>query len=63
MKINVLKILFETLFLTVVKPGVTVVDTFAPSHCVVSAAKAGIAATDTEIAKCWKYNDFDNYCF
>jgi len=52
MKINVLKILFETLFLTVVKPGVTVVDTFAPSHCVVSAAKAGIAATDTEIAKC-----------
>ena len=36
----------------------TVVDTFAESHCVVSAAiPPGSVATYAEIDKCWKYND------
>ena len=36
---------------------VTIEDTFARSHCVVRAAKAGIVATDAMVAKCQKYND------
>jgi len=40
------------------------VDTFAQRHYVLSATKAGIAATDAEVAKCQKYNYFaDKYCF
>jgi len=40
------------------------VDTFAPSHYIVSAAKPGNVATDAETDKCRKYNDLlDNYYF
>ena len=39
-----------------------VVDTFAPSCCVVSTTKPGNVATDAEIVKCWKYADLlDNH--
>ena len=42
----------------------TVVDTFAESHYIVSAAIPGSVATDAETNKCWKYNDLlDNYYF
>ena len=42
----------------------TVVDTFAESHYIVSAAIPGSVATDAETDKCWKYNDLlDNYYF
>jgi len=42
----------------------TVVDTFAESHFIVSAAIPGSVATDAETDKCQKYNDFlDNYYF
>jgi len=36
---------------------VTVVDTFAESHYIVSAAIPGSVATDAEIDKCQKNND------
>jgi len=40
------------------------VDTFAPSHYIVRAAKLGSVTTDTETDKCRKYNDLlDNYYF
>jgi len=43
---------------------VTVVDTFAESHYIVSASIPGSVATDAETDKCWKYNDpRDNYYF
>jgi len=43
---------------------VTVVDTYAESHYIVSAAIPGSAATDAETDKCRKYNDLlDNYHF
>ena len=42
----------------------TVVDTFAESHYIVSAATPGSVATDAETDKCRKYNDLlDNYYF
>jgi len=42
----------------------TVVDTFAESHYIVSAAIPGSIATDAKTAKCRKYNDLlDNYYF
>jgi len=42
----------------------TVVDTFAESHYIVSAAIPGSVATDAETDKCRKYNDLlDNYYF
>jgi len=42
----------------------TVVDTFAESHYIVSAAIPGSVATDAETDKCRKYNDLlDNYDF
>ena len=41
----------------------TVVDTFAESHYIVSAAIPGSVATDAETDKGWKYNELDNYYF
>jgi len=42
----------------------TVVNTFAPSHYIVSSAKPGSVATDAETGKCQKYNDLlGNYYF
>jgi len=42
----------------------TVVDTFAESHYIVSAAIPGSVATNAETDKCRKYNDLlDNYYF
>jgi len=42
----------------------TVVDTFAESHYIVSAALPGSVATYAETDKCWKYSDLlDNYYF
>jgi len=42
----------------------TVVDTFAESHYIVSAAIPGSVAIDAETNKCRKYNDrLDNYYF
>ena len=41
-----------------------VVDTFAESHYIVSAAILGSVATDVETDKCQKYNNLlDNYYF
>jgi len=43
---------------------VTVVDTFAECHCVVSATMPDSVATDAETDKCRIYNDLlDNYYF
>jgi len=41
----------------------TVVDNFAESHYIVSAAISGSVATDAETDKCRKYNLLDNYYF
>ena len=42
---------------------VTVVDTFAESHYIVSAAIPGSVATDPETDKCRKYNDLLDYYY